>query len=227
MNISWWSRLFTFIKKYFWPKTTMTLVLLVGFYLWPSLVFEPMGRFLLRDNHPTEGADFVVLLMGEASLRPTAAAKAVLAGISNHVLFVSTQSNPLVDAGLIRSEDDLALAMLKRGGLEDRQVTMISDFGRATSTVDEALAIKKYMRTMNLSPKRLVVVTSWPHSARAGWIIDKILGSNGVTIELLPVDELRFDRRNWWQSEEGLLFVFEEYIKWARYLVKYLGRDIN
>lgn len=114
----------------------------LAIYLYPAVIFYPMGRLLLRDNHPANGADFIVLLMGEASLRPAAAAKAVLAGTANHVLFVSTQTNSLVEAGLIPSEDDLARAMLTRGGLDASRFTMISEFGRATSTVDEALALK-------------------------------------------------------------------------------------
>jgi uncharacterized SAM-binding protein YcdF (DUF218 family) len=242
---------FKFLKNYVPSKIKLanwrfvaivvaTLVgVMVGIYLYPAVIFYPMGRLLLRNNHPADGADFIVLLMGEASLRPSAAAKAVLAGTSNHILFVSTQTNPLVDAGLIPSEDDLARAMLKRGGLDASHVTMISEFGRATSTVDEALAIKKYFHTMHLTPKRLVVVTSWPHSSRAGWIIEKVLrqdsGQNSrekfsaddVVIELLPVMEIPFEPSNWWHSENGLLFIFEEYIKWGRYLIKYLGRDFN
>ncbi len=243
MKTKVWNRHFNFLKKNRKSKTTLALLLFVGLvvgvYLYPAAVFYPMGRVLLRDNHPVNGADYIILLMGEASLRPAAAAKAVLAGTSNHVLFVSTQNNPLVDAGLIPSEDDLALAMLKRGGIDASQVTMISAFGRATSTVDEALAIKKYFYTMHLTPKRLVIVTSWPHSARAGWIIEKVLRKNTeqnteqksspepTVIELLPVMEIPFEPSNWWHSENGLLFVFEEYIKWGRYLIKYLGRDFN
>jgi uncharacterized SAM-binding protein YcdF (DUF218 family) len=221
------SRPLHFFKMAWQPKTTAAVLFLVALYLWPAIVFYPMGRFLLRDDRPGVGADFVVLLMGEASLRPAAAAKAVLAGISNHLLFVSAQSNALVDAGLVPSEDDLTIAMLKRTGLDDGQFTMISDSGRATSTVDEALAVRAYLHTKSVTPKRLVIVTSWPHSARAGWIIEKILGNNGMTLELLPVDKVPFDLTNWWQSESGLLFVFEEYIKWGRYLVKYWGRDVD
>jgi uncharacterized SAM-binding protein YcdF (DUF218 family) len=202
-------------------------VLAVGVYLWPALIFYPMGCVLSRDNHPRQGADFVMLLMGEASLRPQAAAKAVLAGISDQVLFVSTQSNPLVGAGLIASEDDLTLAMLKRSGLGLDHVSMISEFGRATSTYDEAVAIKKYFEAKSIAPKRLVIVTSWPHASRAGWILEKALQKMGTSVELLPVDQIPFERSNWWQSEGGLLFVFEEYVKWGRYLVKYLGRDIS
>jgi hypothetical protein len=37
--------------------------------------------------------------------------------------------------------------------------------------------------------------------------------------------EIPFSSDNWWHSERGMLFVFEEYIKYGRYLAKYLGRS--
>jgi uncharacterized SAM-binding protein YcdF (DUF218 family) len=93
--------------------------------------------------------------------------------------------------------------------------------------MDEAIAIKRYFLATKSTPKRMIIVTSWPHSARAHWTFEKALHDTGIKIEMLPIEAIPYDKSNWWQSERGLLFVFEEYIKWARYLAKYLGRDIT
>lgn len=216
------------IKKYKIHFIAICAIALL--FLYPSILFFPMGWLLSRDDHPKPNADFTVLLMGEPHLRPEAAAKAVLGGSSDKLLFVTSEINALEDAGLMPSEDVLAKAMIEKTGLSLSRVIVVSDFGRATSTADEALAIAKYFRSQIPRPQRIVIVTSWPHASRAAWIFEKALNNShvteDVTVEMMPIDSIPFDKSNWWHSERGLLFVFEEYVKWARYLAKYIGRDL-
>ena len=117
-----------------------------------------MGWMLSRDDHPKPNADFTVLLMGEPHLRPEAAAKAVLGGSSGKLLFVTSEINTLENAGLIPSEDVLAKAMIEKAGLNLSRVIVVSDFGRATSTADEAIAIAKYYRAEARLTKRIIIV---------------------------------------------------------------------
>jgi uncharacterized SAM-binding protein YcdF (DUF218 family) len=196
-------------------------------YIWPALIFYPLGSFLERDDQPEKKADFVLVLMGQPEIRPEAAAKAVMAGYSDRLLFVTSEINPLEEAGIMPSEEVLAKAAISRAGLSSDHINVVTGFGRATSTMDEAIAVRRYFRAVKSPPKRLIIVTSWPHSARAHWTFEKALQDTGIKIEMLPIEAIPYDKSNWWQSERGLLFVFEEYIKWTRYLVKYLGRDIN
>lgn len=203
-----------------------TLVLGVVLYFFPSLIFYPVGALLLRDDHPGLHGDHLVVLMGEPQVRPTAAAKAVLVGYADKVLMVTSQLDPLEESGLVPSEATLAIAMMKRTGISEEKIEVIENYGRATSTIDEAIAYRKYFNTKGLKPKRLIVVTSWPHTSRSGWIFEKAFAGTETKIEMMPVEQIPFDKSNWWQSERGLLFVFEEYIKWARYLIKFLGRNI-
>jgi uncharacterized SAM-binding protein YcdF (DUF218 family) len=208
-------------------KYISLLAIITAIILWPGIIFYPMGALLYRNDHPKDNADAVWLLMGGVEVRPAAAAKAFLGKVANRIIFVTSEMSVIEEQGLMPSEQVLTMNILKSYGIDDSKITVVNDFGRVTSTVEEADAMLKLITTTGLKPKRLVVVTSWPHSARAGWIIEKALTGTGTEIDLLPVDAIPYDKSNWWKSERGLLFVFEEYIKWARYLIKYLGRDIS
>ena len=202
------------------------IFLAVVFWQSPELLFRPMGWCLYRNDYPTKNADAVLLLMGEPEIRPAAVAKAIHEGYASQMVFVTPQSSPLEDAGLIPSEESLTLSVLQKNGISTEQILKLTDYGRATSTADEATAIAKSLKQNTGKIQRLVVVTSWPHSSRAGWILEKALHGQDVEVQMLPIDQIPFSRDDWWHSERGLLFVFEEYIKYARYYVKYLGREV-
>jgi uncharacterized SAM-binding protein YcdF (DUF218 family) len=192
--------------------------------IYPWLLFKPMGWLIYRNDHPKPNADLILVLMGEPEIRPQAGAVAVKNHIAPRLMMITSQLSPLEEAGFIPSEDKIAMESIRRTGLPLNQVQIVSDFGRATSTMDEALAFRDWLRAGGSDIKRLVIVTSWPHTSRAGWTFEKILAGTGITVELLPVEEIPFSSDNWWHSERGMLFVFEEYIKYGRYLAKYLGR---
>jgi uncharacterized SAM-binding protein YcdF (DUF218 family) len=200
---------------------------IVAVVVWPAIIFYPMGALLYKNDHPKDGADAIWLLMGGVEVRPQGAAKAHLAKVSDRIIFITPEMNAVEVQGLIPSEQSLTLNILKSYGVDDSKISVISDFGRVSSTAEEAVAMKKFLMSLSQKPARLVVVTSWPHSARAAWTIDKALTDSDIKIEMLPIDAIPYDKSNWWKTERGLLFVFEEYIKWARYLLKYAGRDIS
>lgn len=165
--------------------------------------------------------------MGEPAVRPMAAARAITEGFASKLIYITPQSNPLEDAGWTPSEDNLTMKVLQSQGLQLAQIVVLSEFGRATSTVDEAIALRQYLQRRPSTIRRLIVVTSWPHSSRAGWIFEQAMDGLDVKIEVLPVEWIPFSRDDWWRTEGGLLFVFEEYVKYARYYVKYWGRDLH
>lgn len=208
-------------------KYAIFVAIIGAIFTWPGIVFYPMGAILYRNDHPKDNADAIWLMMGGVDVRPAAAAKAVLSKVANRIIFVTSEMSSIEEQGLLPSEQQLTTNILKSYGVDESKITVVSDFGRVSSTVEEAEAMRKLVTTLSLRPKRLVVVTSWPHSARAGWIIEKSLKGTDIQIELLPVEAIPYDKSNWWQSERGMIFVFEEYIKWARYLIKYWGRDMN
>ena len=207
---------------------TLGFVVLIGLLtlLLPNLMLPLFARPLLRSDHPEPHAGAVIVLGGDPTIRVEPASKAVLAGYGPKLFLVDCQSNHLETAGFIPKESDMTVQIAERSGLQKNQIEILLASGRATSTFDEAKAYHDFFAAHPPEPKRVVVVTSWPHSQRAGWILDKALSPLGIVVEMKPVDEVPFSFDEWWKSEEGMIFVFEEYVKWGRYLAKYAGRPI-
>lgn len=194
--------------------------------LLPDLMLPLFVRPLMRDDRPNLQAGAVIVLGGDPSVRVEPASRAVLDGYGPKLFLVDCQSNHLERAGFLAKESDITLQIAERSGLQKNQIEILMASGRATSTADEAQAYRDFFATHPPDPKRVVVVTSWPHSRRAGWILDKALNPLGISVEMKPVNQMAFSFEDWWKSEEGMIFVFEEYVKWSRYLVKYAGRSI-
>lgn len=194
--------------------------------LLPSLMLPLFARPLIRADHPEPHAGAVIVLGGDPTIRVEPAARAVLAGYGPKLFLVDCQSNHLENAGFIPKEADMTVQIAERSGLQKNQMEVLRASGRATSTFDEAKAYRDFFTVHPPEPKRVVVITSWPHSQRAGWILDKALNPLGIIVEMKPVDLVPFSFDEWWKSEEGMIFVFEEYVKWGRYLAKYAGRTI-
>lgn len=194
--------------------------------LLPNLMLPLFARPLMREDHPQPRAGAVIVLGGDPTVRVEPAAHAVLDGFGSKLYLVDCQSNHLERAGFLPKEADITLQIAERSGLAKNQIEILMASGRATSTFDEAKAYRDFFTLHPPDPKRVIVVTSWPHSRRAGWILDKALQPLGITVEMKPVDQIPFSFDQWWKSEEGMLFVFEEYVKSGRYLAKYAGRPI-
>lgn len=182
-------------------------------------------RPLMRFDHPERNAAAVIVLGGDPVYRVKYAARAVLDGYGPKLMMVDAQPSDLEEEGLIPRESDLTTKIALRAGLRQEQIEVLKMNGRATSTVDEARTYRHYFMTHPVEPKRVVAVTSWPHASRGGWILDKALSPMGITVEMMPVDKIPYSFDEWWESEPGMIFVFEEYVKWGRYLAKYALRS--
>lgn len=221
------------------PKSTIRKILqglqiigalvLVSLILKPSLFLSALVLPLLKEDHPKPEANtkYLFVMMGEPSLRPHVGARAVLDGLAENLVMVECEPTALEEAGLIPKESDMAVQMAQRTGLAPEKIHVIREFGRVTSTAEEAAVISKYLHSVKKSEvTRIVVTTSWFHTRRTHWILSKALQDQGITIEMVAARKPSFSEDNWWQSEAGLLTVFEEYIKWARYIILFVGREL-
>ena len=77
--------------------------------------------------------------------------------------------------------------------------------------------MKAIFRSLDKNKFRTVILaTSWYHSSRAHWIIEKY-NKDHLRIESLPSPI----PKNWYKSEQDFLSVYNEYLKWVYYYVRY------
>ena len=120
----------------------------------------------------------------------------------------------LKDAGLACSSAQLSLEAAQELGLPTEATIIASG---AHSTYEEAGNLGRLSQQHRWHS--LIVVTDLFHTRRAARTFHTLLPD--TTIYLSAAPDPNYDARRWWQTEEGLMAVFNEVIKLAFYWAKY------
>lgn len=190
-----------------------TLLLVLPFLLRAPLLRAAAGFLTLDDaGNP---ADAIVLLNGEENTRPLHAAQLYQQGRAPRVV-IARAADPPALALLQVNTTDLATALLQMNGVPRAAIVELRTPRGVSSTADEALAVRAW--AARTSADSLLLVTSDFHGRRARWIFRRLTDAE-IAVSTTP--HYAFDESNWWQHEGGLLTYIEEYLKFARYVVRY------
>ncbi len=196
-------------------KTKYVLVFVILCVLF--LVFG--GIFLVRDDEVANLAQLknncdIVLLMGSLTDRTLGAYDLFVELNVNNVYIMRTHMEGIelfYQKGIsIENQADIAKKALMDLGLAEDAIIVID--GDTESTRDEANALAKYFSS-NEHADNLIVVTSKYHSRRAGWIFDKALSKNDISVYVSPTTYDNFDQHFWFTDREQMADVVLEYIK--------------
>ena len=120
----------------------------------------------------------------------------------------------LKDAGLACSSAQLSLEAAQELGLPNGATIIASG---AQSTYDEAINLSRLAQQHRWHS--IIVVTDLFHTRRAARTFRTLLPD--TTIYLSAAPDPNVDASRWWQTEEGLIAVFNEVIKLAFYWAQY------
>lgn len=168
--------------------------------------------YLFRVDNPAP-SDVIVMLLGGTPHRAEKAAQLYKSGIAPKIILCRERPDPVFqqDASVLIKD------YLARLGVPSQAVEILPV--EVTSTKDEAERVLAYL---NQHPaRRITVVTTAFHTARAGWIFRKILKSNSVDVRTAAAKDPSFDESNWYRTEDGLIFYFNELIKTIYYRLSY------
>lgn len=175
--------------------------LLVGFAL----------RFRVDDPAPS---DALVVLLGRVDHRPARAAELYREGLAPLVLLgTSTDDSAKVSLG----ETGLTREVLIRLGVPPEAIRDLP--GVVTSTRDESLRVREFARSHPL--RRVTVVTTAYHTARARWIFRKTLAGTGIEVRMAAARAPSYDETDWFETDEGLADYFNEALKTLYYRLVY------
>ncbi len=88
---------------------------------------------------------------------------------------------------------------------------------RSTSTYEDALYTREIMARQRFDSA--IIVTESYHARRAFQSFRKVFEGEGIELILSPSEPGWFEVDEWWTTEDGLLSVSNEYIKWAFYIL--------
>ena len=203
-------------------KVILTLSALLILLL--ALAFPHLGTFLVQEDD-LRPADAIVVLMGGSPERELEAADLYHAGLADQLLMVEFTShrNLLLDSFNIDMPRGLSntVSVLNQLRVPTESITILP--GDISSTRGEAIAIRQYLETAgettvrakDLSPQRIIIVSSPPHMRRARLIFRRELRKLDHDVELIlrPSNYSDFQANGWYRHRESARAVVLEYLK--------------
>ncbi len=177
-------------------------------------------------------ADCIVPLWGDAPFRFAQAAALYKEGTAEQVCVVLPPENDALAA-----YEQFSLRIFGVRDSDNRTFTYkaFASFGvpekairfapqRATSTFEEARAVKEY--ALQNGYTRVLIVTSTYHMRRALQIFRAMMKGTGIRIYHVTAVNTLYEPASWWRSERDIKRILQEYSSWAHNLVFYflLGR---
>lgn len=166
---------------------------------------------LVTVEHALTEADFIYLLNGDVHARPFLAAELYRKGFAPQIVIARSEDRRATELGLYPNDTDAAIEVLLRSGVPESAIVQLNYPSGVTSTWEEGLALKAYLR--DHLADTIIVVTSRYHTRRARWNLDEAVGGDSVQLLMAGAPDDRFDERFWWKSEAGLIVYVEEYLK--------------
>ena len=193
-----------------WRWVALALLVVV---LWLSRgSWLPLLSTFLDVSQSPRQADFIVLLGGGKANRAQAAVDLYQQGFAPRVII---SGGPLYRYGIECSTALLTLDDVQRMGLP-ADVVLLSD--EATSTWDETQQLLALLEQEGALSA--LIVTDPVHTRRTRATYRKLQTTQAIELTFVAA-EATFPTHRWWQSEEGLIAVQNEYIKLAYYLLDY------
>jgi uncharacterized SAM-binding protein YcdF (DUF218 family) len=207
------------------PFFIVLLVFISGSFIglfYRAEVLSIPALILVRNDAPPPTHTHIVLLMGDNSgRRAKAAFKLWEKNPHTQIVFMREKPEGFVTMGLAKGRDELHTEYFLREGVPTSKIVNILDC-QTTSTFDEARCLKNFVQSASPRPQNIVIITEWYHSARAGWLFEKVFANTNIAIHMHPAatDDPSKGVMGWWNDEEMFLRVFEEYLKWTYWRIK-------
>ena len=190
------------------------LVIVIGVALLPFA-----GRVLTIADPLPDAADAIIVLAGSIRDRTLEAARLYHTGIARRVVVTRETLPPgetaLRAAGIELPESD-ALTRTALLGLGVPPSAIVTLRRRAQSTASEARTIGRWACARRM--RRLIVVTSPPHTRRARLVLGRALGP-GIALTVRPSTASAFAGDRWFRVRRDAKVVLAEWQKLAHYWV--------
>ncbi|MEL6590762.1 MAG: YdcF family protein, partial [Bacteroidota bacterium] len=117
--------------------------------------------------------------------------------------------NPITDAEIGRR----ALIM---GGIDSSRIEAVPI---GSSTFEESEEVLGFSQVRGY--QKIIILTSKFHTRRVANVFREKFREAGIEVVILGAEPKTYELEEWWESEEALLFVNNEYVKLLYYAFKY------
>ena len=187
------------------------MLVAVALYLARAPLLTALAEYLTIED-ALRPADVIFVFAGDADARPLLSADLYRQGLAPRIVIPRPENLPAQDLGALPNVTDAAVLVMRRLGVPETAIVVLTKPGGSTSTIDDARMFRVYAQRHGVDT--VLVVTSAFHTRRARWVLRRALDGLDVTLIMAPAADPRFDETNWWRTEAGLLSYVQEYLKW-------------
>jgi uncharacterized SAM-binding protein YcdF (DUF218 family) len=212
-NIGLWG----WIRRLFYFQLIVLSLVAVLFVVWPQPFLRAIGNYLVVSDD-VQPVEVLFVLSGGPGERAAEAARLLRGPLRECRAICTGELVPdlLKTVNLAINEGQLTQMALIQQGIDPARTEV---YPHGTSTWEEAGHIWDYARAKGL--RRIAVVTSALHTRRARWCLERRRQSGDAEVAVFAAPPTNYDLDRWWQSEGGLLFVNNEYVKFCLYTLTY------
>lgn len=212
----WYFRLLSWVL---WRMGVLAVLMLLVFWFRAPMA-SGLGAYLMPEDS-LRAAPVGFVLSGGALERASRAAELDTTRLVAKWVCTGALPDPIATAlGYQGTEATLSQLVMHRRGVDSARVSVLPV---GTSTQEECAAIVAYCHQRGY--RSAVVVSHRMHLRRIRGALARALRAHKpdyqIDFILIGAPSATFKESEWWQSEYGLIFVQNEYVKLAYYWLKY------
>lgn len=177
-------------------------------------ILRGLGQYLIQTDNPTM-VETIFVLAGKPYDRSLEAEKMWGRGFGENLVCTGEiVPNDFKALGLDYRECDITKKHLEITGVDSTTIDLLPI---GTSTLEESDAILNYCLQHNLDS--VMVISSMFHTRRIHYFFDDKFEKNSIYLNIHGAPSTTYDEQKWWEYEDGLLMVNNEYVKLLYYLI--------
>jgi uncharacterized SAM-binding protein YcdF (DUF218 family) len=205
-----------FYRKKRWIISLSFLFFIIVLFLLRHHILKSIGHYLVADDVDYT-SEYYAVLGGNSAERGMAA---VWIGRQQpQAKFITTGGNrpsQLAAIGINTYEAALTREKMVKGGISPTRIVTLN---QGTSSKEEADLLLQYCQQNNIH--QLTILSGQYHLRRLRMTYEPLFAGTGIEIKFFGAIEKDFDPDHWWESESGLIYTNNEYIKILYYGLKY------
>ena len=192
--------------------------LLIILLLWSmrESILSSVGRFLISTDEQ-QSAQRIFVLGGNSYDRGYKAARLWHQGMAPKVLCTGDH----IPTSIKSIGDSVSLADLAAIRVRSLDVDSVNVEAHTvgTSTMEESEFILQ--KCLDNGWNKIILISDLFHTRRLRYVFEDKFRENGIQVIIIGAESSNYDEAQWWNYEEGLIMVNNEYIKLFYYIWKY------
>jgi uncharacterized SAM-binding protein YcdF (DUF218 family) len=192
------------------------VVMIGAAVIFKTAILQALGSHLTVQTS-TAPTPYLVILGGNSFERGSAALPWIEDGRAAHIICTGGNvPSSLLALDTLLTEAQLTKRFLVARGVPPDRITLLEN---NTSTFEEAATLKAWCAAHGV--EQLTLLSSLFHLRRVRNVFTQVFEGTNVNLTYAAAAPLNYNPEFWWQSEEGLIMVNNEYMKHLYYWWKY------